>query len=731
MSKVYNNYVYGVLTNKSTRDLLDKSIPGLSKVPLSVLIDMALNEGAGQFLPLAGGGMTGVIDMGTHLISNMANPAAAQDAATKAYVDAQVASDGTISIFNDTGVLLSAGTLVRLTGWDTGSSKVTVALAGKTAFVATHVVIANIANGASGFVSAAPVAISGFDTSLQAIGDPVYLADSGGGVFVEPSAANEIVQIIGTVKTVNAVTGQIEFFVGTAQHNKYGSAQLQDGAIVSSKIPDDSINLAKLRTFLQPMLAQLATNASGGDFAAGTLVRLQSFAAGEYTILKANASLGELATHVTPGILINGATGNVFPILEVGNLNTVALAPGTKVFANPASAGGFTDTEPTNEAYPAQEVGTVSVQNAVTGSILFYPGRMVVQKIGTSNLQGGGGVGSFLKSQGAGVAPYWDTATSFAAHNATGLAITKGTLVAVRGYHQPTNRVKVVPVGADSGSLATHVVISDIADGTDGVVDDGERTLVGFDTSLRAVGDEVYLGVAGALTFTAPATAGNIVQVIGTVMVVDAVVGQIKFHVGATQLKKISTLLVQPKAITRDKIDNLTITHLGAPIVATDNAILLSTTLLTAHSYAPDAQPDVPRNFSVTLGGGFAATPGTTVTVNGLDWQGNAINQILDVAAGAGVYLTTKTMIAITTIVTNAIAGLGGGETIKVGVANVIALPHAITATSAIYVVFLGAGPIDPMTLTVTAGTNTSGIDASASTYNGVKQMRVVWNEAE
>ena len=46
------------------------------------------------FLPLSGGTMTGDISMGTHFIHDMHNPSSAQDAATKAYVDAATKSGG-------------------------------------------------------------------------------------------------------------------------------------------------------------------------------------------------------------------------------------------------------------------------------------------------------------------------------------------------------------------------------------------------------------------------------------------------------------------------------------------------------------------------------------------------------------------------------------------------------------------------------------------------------------
>ena len=49
----------------------------------------------GMFLPLAGGTMSGVIDMGTHKITNVVDPSSAQDAATKNYVDTAVSGSVT------------------------------------------------------------------------------------------------------------------------------------------------------------------------------------------------------------------------------------------------------------------------------------------------------------------------------------------------------------------------------------------------------------------------------------------------------------------------------------------------------------------------------------------------------------------------------------------------------------------------------------------------------------
>ena len=54
------------------------------------IVDLMLG-GTGPFLQLAGGTMNGALDMGTQLINNVVDPAAAQDAATMNYVDTEIA----------------------------------------------------------------------------------------------------------------------------------------------------------------------------------------------------------------------------------------------------------------------------------------------------------------------------------------------------------------------------------------------------------------------------------------------------------------------------------------------------------------------------------------------------------------------------------------------------------------------------------------------------------------
>lgn len=78
--------------------------------------------------------------------------------------------------------------------------------------------------------------------------------------------------------------------------------------------------------------------------------------------------------------IANGATGMVYFEADVTGIDTSgAAAVGSLVYLNSVS-GGWTLTSPTLSTQAVQEIGTVTVK-AVAGSIYFYPGRFVLQKI--------------------------------------------------------------------------------------------------------------------------------------------------------------------------------------------------------------------------------------------------------------------------------------------------------------------------------------------------------------
>jgi hypothetical protein len=123
------------------------------------------------------------------------------------------------------------------------------------------------------------------------------------------------------------------------------------------------------------------------------------------------------------------------------------------------------------------------------------------KKISFANLSAGISVGNATQLQ-------------FTALNNTGSTITKGSAVYVSGH---TTETQVAD--ADNTSAASMpafgIVSDDIANGATGVVVIGGE-LSGINTSAFSVGDELFVGTAGALTATKP-TGTALIQKIGKV----------------------------------------------------------------------------------------------------------------------------------------------------------------------------------------------------------------------
>jgi hypothetical protein len=75
---------------------------------------------SGTYLALTGGTMSGAINMGGNQINNMANPTSAQDAATKAYVDAAISGltwQGPAQAYANSNVPLTGGATLTIDGY--------------------------------------------------------------------------------------------------------------------------------------------------------------------------------------------------------------------------------------------------------------------------------------------------------------------------------------------------------------------------------------------------------------------------------------------------------------------------------------------------------------------------------------------------------------------------------------------------------------------------------------
>lgn len=164
---------------------------------------------------------------------------------------------------------------------------------------------------------------------------------------------------------------------------------------------------------------------------------------------------------------------------------------------------------------------------------------------------------------------------------------------------------------------------------------------------------------------------------------------------------------------------------LGAPVVADPDRIVVSRAFEDATATIA-AQPDVPRNLTVTVTDGDESITAGIVTVTGLDPQGRTIAEVMDVADGL-TFTGNKIFAVVSSVVISAVAGSDAGATdvIVVGVGNVIGLPSPIDVAAAVKHVYLGGARVaSPV---IARGPSSSGVDVSAQTYNGSKDLVVFY----
>lgn len=224
-----------------------------------------------------------------------------------------------ITIYNDTGGTLSAGTLVRVKGYNS-TNGITVEKADcDAAKPATHVVQTAISNSSSGNVY--PVArVTGLATNGQTIGDPVYLSSTAGAfTFTAPTGADQLSQQVGTVKVVNASTGEIEFFPGLGEKLAFGTSHYQALSVTGAKIAASTIAGAKLTPGKGYFKVAVNTNGTtpvnvfgvGGAPTALTVTSVVSLAldttAGNIVLKQASNTVATIAKGASAGVLV-GAT---------------------------------------------------------------------------------------------------------------------------------------------------------------------------------------------------------------------------------------------------------------------------------------------------------------------------------------------------------------------------------------------------------------------------------------
>jgi len=207
-------------------------------------------------------------------------------------------------------------------------------------------------------------------------------------------------------------------------------------------------------------------NSTGGSLAAGTLVYISGYDAGNGApqITKADADSRQ-AEYVLNAAIANGAAGVVYRGYTLGSLDTSGSSVGDPIYLS-ATAGSWTATALTGSAQLSQRVGVVVTSHASTGSILFdLPGEVL--KIGSGQIQSGAAGGGGKISQVAVNATAISgstTSTSYVdtTNSAVTLTTTKGGLVAwyqLSGYNSTTSANNYMALQLDS---ETEIGISQV-----------------------------------------------------------------------------------------------------------------------------------------------------------------------------------------------------------------------------------------------------------------------------
>lgn len=159
---------------------------------------------------------------------------------------------------------------------------------------------------------------------------------------------------------------------------------------------------------------------------------------------------------------------------------------------------------------------------------------------------------------------------------------------------------------------------------------------------------------------------------------------------------------------------------MGAPILADVDRIVTSANWADG-ALTVAAQPDVPRNVTVTLTDADDSVSGVC-TIIGTDIRGRTITEVQTVVAGVGKAFTgTKIFASVTSATISGTSGAAAGtDVVTVGVGNVIGTAMDLDSVAVVRAAYLGGTKLTP---TLTTGESLSGLDASAGTYDGSKML--------
>jgi hypothetical protein len=163
---------------------------------------------------------------------------------------------------------------------------------------------------------------------------------------------------------------------------------------------------------------------------------------------------------------------------------------------------------------------------------------------------------------------------------------------------------------------------------------------------------------------------------------------------------------------------------LGAAILSDDDRIVvIGDGVMVNSTYSLTAQPDVPRNITVTHASVGATDTLGIITVDGTDINDEVIQEIITPSAD-GVVVGLAAFKTVTTITGSGWTIAEGNDTIIVGVGDVLGLPVVISNASDILLGYVGVAPIVP-TVVANALISLCTADLATGTYDGSKVVLV------
>jgi hypothetical protein len=292
---------------------------------------------------------------------------------------------GVIEVANKTGVSISAGKMVYISGFDATLNKPTITLADKdtSAKVAQFITKNAIANNKTGYVYEKMI-LTGQNTNAGNVSDPVYLGDSGAWTLSAPTGADMVQQIVGFITVKSATVGKILFLLTPRNVVVIGTSGLQGDSITTSKVPASTI----IETDIGADVDIKYTVYSAVALSEGDLLHISGFNVANncFAVEKADGD-NKPAQLVAIAANAGATTSLAQMVYSLIDVNTNGSVVGNPVYLDTATAGGWTLTAPSGADQLAQIVGRVKSVNIATGEIEFNLRHGFEGVIGTSMIQ--------------------------------------------------------------------------------------------------------------------------------------------------------------------------------------------------------------------------------------------------------------------------------------------------------------------------------------------------------